>query len=195
MIGAIPFSLSACGSSDPHARRRPCDSLRKSTHQRSDHGLERSVANCKLGVALQCVVAAIRPGRLDEKLKLSMGSYVIVEHPHSEFSLFAHMKNGSVKVKLGERVSRGEQIAATGMSGDVRSTAAAAICQQSLHHHHALHHHSWHRATPAPAEWPSASNAIRPKPKARVARITYTTAALKSNVSPSSGLCTKLPWI
>ena len=51
-------------------------------------------------------------------LKLFLGNYAIVDHGNGEFSLFAHMKQGSVKVRVGHRVARGEPIGAMGMSGD-----------------------------------------------------------------------------
>jgi murein DD-endopeptidase MepM/ murein hydrolase activator NlpD len=51
-------------------------------------------------------------------LKLFLGNYVIVDHGNGESSLFAHMKQGSVKVHPGQHVARGEQIGAMGMSGD-----------------------------------------------------------------------------
>ncbi len=53
-----------------------------------------------------------------KNLKLFLGNYVIIDHGNGEFSLFAHLKQGSVKVKPGQRVARKEAIAAMGMSGD-----------------------------------------------------------------------------
>ena len=53
-----------------------------------------------------------------KNLKLFLGNYAIVDHGNGEFSLFAHMKQGSVKVVLGQKVKRGEPIGAMGMSGD-----------------------------------------------------------------------------
>jgi hypothetical protein len=51
-------------------------------------------------------------------LKLFLGNYAIIDHGNGEFSLFAHMKQGSVKVRPGQHVARGEPIGAMGMSGD-----------------------------------------------------------------------------
>lgn len=53
-----------------------------------------------------------------KNLKLFLGNYAIVDHGNGEFSLFAHMRQGSVKVHPGQRVARGEQVGAMGMSGD-----------------------------------------------------------------------------
>ena len=51
-------------------------------------------------------------------LKLFLGNYVIIDHGNGEYSLFAHLRQGSVRVTPGQRVVRGEPIAAMGMSGD-----------------------------------------------------------------------------
>lgn len=53
-----------------------------------------------------------------KNLKLFLGNYAIVDHGNGESSLFAHMRQGSVKVRAGQRVARGEPIGAMGMSGD-----------------------------------------------------------------------------
>ncbi|MEO6227818.1 MAG: M23 family metallopeptidase [Thermomonas sp.] len=53
-----------------------------------------------------------------KNLKLFLGNYVIVDHGNGEYSLFAHLKQGSVQVAPGQRVARGERIGAMGMSGD-----------------------------------------------------------------------------
>ena len=46
------------------------------------------------------------------------GNYVIVDHLNGEYSLLAHLKQGSVRVKIGQQVKRGEIIAHMGSSGD-----------------------------------------------------------------------------
>ena len=53
-----------------------------------------------------------------KNLKLFLGNYVLLDHGNSEYSLVAHLKQGSVRVKTGQRVARGEPIGAMGMSGD-----------------------------------------------------------------------------
>lgn len=55
---------------------------------------------------------------LMKNLKLFLGNYVIVDHGNGEYSLFAHLKQGSVQVAAGQRVVQGVQIGAMGMSGD-----------------------------------------------------------------------------
>jgi hypothetical protein len=45
------------------------------------------------------------------------GNYVVIDHGNGEFSIFMHLKRGSVRVKAGDRVARGQQIAEVGASG------------------------------------------------------------------------------
>jgi hypothetical protein len=46
------------------------------------------------------------------------GNYVIIDHLNGECSLFAHLKQGSVRVKIGQRVKQGDIIGQMGSSGD-----------------------------------------------------------------------------
>jgi hypothetical protein len=46
------------------------------------------------------------------------GNFAVIDHGHGELSVLAHMKQGSVTVKPGQRVKRGQQIGAVGCSGD-----------------------------------------------------------------------------
>lgn len=55
---------------------------------------------------------------LMKNLKLFLGNHVLIDHGNGEYSLFAHLKQGSVRVTAGQRVARGEPIGAMGMSGD-----------------------------------------------------------------------------
>lgn len=47
-----------------------------------------------------------------------LGNYAVVDHGNGEYSVFAHMKTGSVRVKAGDRVKQGQQIGQIGFSGD-----------------------------------------------------------------------------
>jgi hypothetical protein len=51
-------------------------------------------------------------------VSLLFGNAVILDHGNGEFSVLAHMKQGSVTVKAGERVKRGQKIGELGSSGD-----------------------------------------------------------------------------
>ncbi|HKO61609.1 MAG TPA: M23 family metallopeptidase [Pyrinomonadaceae bacterium] len=46
------------------------------------------------------------------------GNYVVLDHGHGEFSLFAHLKSGSFNVRQGDFVRRGQAIARIGFSGN-----------------------------------------------------------------------------
>ncbi len=45
------------------------------------------------------------------------GNYIVLDHGHGEFSLLAHLRRGSVRVRPGDRVKRGQVIAECGNSG------------------------------------------------------------------------------
>ena len=61
---------------------------------------------------------AFTQAEIMRNLKLFLGNRVLLDHGNGEFSVFAHLQDGSVRVKPGQRVKRGEQIGAMGMSGD-----------------------------------------------------------------------------
>lgn len=45
------------------------------------------------------------------------GNYIIMDHGNSEYSVFDHLKKGSLRVKRGDKVKRGQIIAQVGQSG------------------------------------------------------------------------------
>lgn len=45
------------------------------------------------------------------------GNYIVVDHGHGEFGMYGHIKQGSSRVKPGQRVKRGDIIASIGASG------------------------------------------------------------------------------
>lgn len=47
-----------------------------------------------------------------------VGNHVVIDHGNNEFSLIAHMRMGSVRVRAGERVVQGQQLGELGNSGD-----------------------------------------------------------------------------
>jgi hypothetical protein len=57
------------------------------------------------------------PSVLEHGTMRVWGNYVVVDHGHGEFSLFGHVKQGSSRVKVGQRIKRGDVIAAIGASG------------------------------------------------------------------------------
>jgi Peptidase family M23 len=55
---------------------------------------------------------------LHDPVMAFVGNCVIIDHGNSEFSVMAHMKTGSVTVKVGDRVATGQVIGRLGNSGD-----------------------------------------------------------------------------
>jgi murein DD-endopeptidase MepM/ murein hydrolase activator NlpD len=45
------------------------------------------------------------------------GNYLVIDHGNGEFSLLGHLQNGSLAVKVGDKVTRGQPIARIGSSG------------------------------------------------------------------------------
>ena len=45
------------------------------------------------------------------------GNHIVIDHGNGEFSLFGHLKQGSLAVRVGDRVRAGQVIAAVGASG------------------------------------------------------------------------------
>jgi murein DD-endopeptidase MepM/ murein hydrolase activator NlpD len=56
--------------------------------------------------------------RILRGLPAVVGNYVMIDHGDSEFSLYAHLKPNSVKVKAGQKVEQGAVIGAVGSSGN-----------------------------------------------------------------------------
>jgi murein DD-endopeptidase MepM/ murein hydrolase activator NlpD len=46
------------------------------------------------------------------------GNYVIIDHGNGEYSLYAHLKPGSIRVKAGDTVAQGQMIGQLGSSGN-----------------------------------------------------------------------------
>jgi hypothetical protein len=51
-------------------------------------------------------------------LRLLGGNYVVIDHGNGEFSFFCHLRQGSLKVRQGDRVKAGQPIGEVGSSGD-----------------------------------------------------------------------------
>jgi murein DD-endopeptidase MepM/ murein hydrolase activator NlpD len=45
------------------------------------------------------------------------GNYIVIDHGNGEFSQLGHLKKGSIRVRIGERVRQGQSIAQAGASG------------------------------------------------------------------------------
>lgn len=58
---------------------------------------------------------------LAKSYKAPMGNYVVLRHAGGEFSHYGHLKQGSVRVKAGDAVARGQAIAQLGHTGNSTS--------------------------------------------------------------------------
>jgi hypothetical protein len=58
-----------------------------------------------------------KPGVVDWKARDPRGNYVVIRHDPGEYSHMAHFKNGTLEVRLGGRVERGQRIGLCGNSG------------------------------------------------------------------------------
>jgi len=55
---------------------------------------------------------------LAKSYKAVIGNYMIIQHTGGEYSTYAHLKQGSVRVKAGDKVTRGQVIAQVGHTGN-----------------------------------------------------------------------------
>jgi murein DD-endopeptidase MepM/ murein hydrolase activator NlpD len=55
---------------------------------------------------------------LSQAYKAVIGNYVVVRHAGGEFSQYAHLKQGSVRVKSGDKVVRGQVLGQLGQTGN-----------------------------------------------------------------------------
>lgn len=51
-------------------------------------------------------------------IEKAAGNYLVIDHGNGEFSFYAHLKTGSLKVEKGAKVERGQPIALLGTSGN-----------------------------------------------------------------------------
>jgi murein DD-endopeptidase MepM/ murein hydrolase activator NlpD len=57
-------------------------------------------------------------GRLSKGMTVVTGNYVLIDHGQSEYSFYAHLQPGSVRVHIGDRVKAGDVIGKLGSSGN-----------------------------------------------------------------------------
>jgi murein DD-endopeptidase MepM/ murein hydrolase activator NlpD len=56
--------------------------------------------------------------RLTQGRASIIGNSVVIEHGNGEFSFYAHLKPGSIRVRAGEQVARGQLLGQVGSSGN-----------------------------------------------------------------------------
>lgn len=54
----------------------------------------------------------------NQEMMKHCGNHLLIDHGNNEYSLLAHMQKGSVQAKLGDKVTKGQQVGRVGTSGD-----------------------------------------------------------------------------
>jgi hypothetical protein len=54
-------------------------------------------------------------------VKRAAGNFIIVQHADAEYTELRHLQSGSIRVAVGDRVSRGQELARCGNSGNART--------------------------------------------------------------------------
>ena len=67
-------------------------------------------------VAAESDLPDMAPGKMDPTH--AMGNHIIIKHGNGEFSFLCHLRQGSVKVKSGDKVITGQDVARCGNSGN-----------------------------------------------------------------------------
>jgi murein DD-endopeptidase MepM/ murein hydrolase activator NlpD len=74
------------------------------------------------GESLEAFEARVAEGQqailLADGFEGAAGNYVLIAHEGGEHTLYAHMRRGSVRVRVGQRVAAGAQIGEAGSSGN-----------------------------------------------------------------------------
>ncbi len=88
--------------------------------KRALNGWHNGIDLCRPGGSMGAAVVAAESGRVTYTGYQSMGGYVImIDHGGGITTLYAHLKAGSTRVRAGQYVSRGQQIAQIGATGYV----------------------------------------------------------------------------
>ncbi len=111
-----------------------CGSLSTENHEGTDFAI-RNAAEMNKGVdvlaALEGKVLRVRDGE-DDSIKTNQqlaalreanrncGNGILIDHGMGKSSFYCHLKNGSITVKTGDQVRRGQKIAQIGRSGDAQ---------------------------------------------------------------------------
>lgn len=72
--------------------------------------------NQPIYAALEGTIYAIHDNDSSGK---SWGNYIKIKHDDTTYTMYAHLKTGSLRVKVGDKVTQGEIIANMGATGDV----------------------------------------------------------------------------
>ena len=75
------------------------------------------VLSCNDGVVI-AVEDCHEPGELIDQQSKAAGNYIIVKNADGNYALYAHLLAGSIKVRVGQRVERGQVLACVGNTGN-----------------------------------------------------------------------------
>jgi hypothetical protein len=88
---------------------------------------------------------------LDNPAWAIAGNAVVIDHGNGEYSLLAHMQRGSVRVKVGDHVTRGQTLGLVGASGNVSSPHL---------HYHLMSGPELFRSDPLPSRFENTEPAV-----------------------------------
>lgn len=63
-----------------------------------------------------------------DEIRAALGTFLILEHRDGEFSTMAYLAAGSIPLKLGDRVRRGDSVGRNGFSGDTGLHVTSIAC-------------------------------------------------------------------
>jgi len=69
------------------------------------------------GAAPNAAASMTAAGYRQDALRAVFGNYIVIDHGNGEYSQLGHLKQGSVKVRVGDKVTAGQVIAQVGASG------------------------------------------------------------------------------
>ena len=112
-----------------------CGSLTYDTHRGTDiriRGLKAMMEGVLVVASAPGVVTGMRDGMQDINIRnvtepkrlrhikreAALGNVVAIQHDHGVVAYYGHMRKGSVTVRKGQRVARGEALGFVGLSGD-----------------------------------------------------------------------------
>jgi hypothetical protein len=112
----------------PEVKDRSCNRLTDDEHNGTDFRV-RTVTDMRKGVAVLAaadgVVMRVREGEPDISVRIGgpvkgkeAGNAVLIRHDQDHTAIYAHLRQGSVRVKPGDRVVRGQPLGLIGMSGN-----------------------------------------------------------------------------
>ena len=115
------------------------------------------------------------------------GNYVVIAHPDGTYSLYAHLKSGSVQVAPNQAVSQGTYLAIQGHSGSANSPTGYRKCGDHLHFQRQTGPAVWSQSVPTDfTELPCAPSCMTAHLSSNVERDPAGVSQLTVALSPST---------